>query len=301
MTTIISPSGQKNNEFATWDITNKYRAGDLVVNTGSIYEANDDIPASTAWAIGATGATWTEVLSAGGGGGLGDLTAMGNIIYATDGSGPTGFVNYDNGILANGGFSHALVMGTRNDMNAMISVHTVSGTETTWKFDTDGNLTLPTNTSSINYANGAPYGGGGGGTTLPDGTSPFQILAWQYDGVTPSWQIGPNPVYWNLPVNQTDAAYVTAVNAVGQGLQEGSRYYNTTNEVLRVYDGGAWQDAGSGATPTTVAALGTKPQGFRAFVTDSQTPASAGFGSPVTGGGSNKTPVWSNGIGWFIG
>ena len=30
-----------------------------------------------------------------------------------------------------------------------------------WTFNNDGNLTLPSNTSSINYANGSPYGGGG--------------------------------------------------------------------------------------------------------------------------------------------
>lgn len=30
-----------------------------------------------------------------------------------------------------------------------------------WSFDGTGNITLPTNTSSINYANGQPYGGGG--------------------------------------------------------------------------------------------------------------------------------------------
>jgi hypothetical protein len=30
----------------------------------------------------------------------------------------------------------------------------------TWTFDNTGNLVLPTNTSSINYANGSPYGGG---------------------------------------------------------------------------------------------------------------------------------------------
>ena len=31
-----------------------------------------------------------------------------------------------------------------------------------WTFDSAGNLTLPTNSSSINYANGQPYGGSGG-------------------------------------------------------------------------------------------------------------------------------------------
>jgi len=35
----------------------------------------------------------------------------------------------------------------------------------TWTFDAVGNLTLPSNTSSINYANGDPYGGSGGANT----------------------------------------------------------------------------------------------------------------------------------------
>lgn len=58
MTTIISPSGQKNNEFATWDLTKKYRAGDLVVYLSKIYEANDTVSENTSFTIGTTGATW---------------------------------------------------------------------------------------------------------------------------------------------------------------------------------------------------------------------------------------------------
>ena len=38
-----------------------------------------------------------------------------------------------------------------------------TGNTCIWTFDASGNLTLPGNTSSINYANGDPYGGGGGG------------------------------------------------------------------------------------------------------------------------------------------
>jgi hypothetical protein len=34
-----------------------------------------------------------------------------------------------------------------------------------WSFNPDGNLVLPSNTSAINYANGAPYGGGSSGNT----------------------------------------------------------------------------------------------------------------------------------------
>ena len=37
-----------------------------------------------------------------------------------------------------------------------------TSTNNEWVFGIDGNLTLPTGTPSINYANGSPYGGGGG-------------------------------------------------------------------------------------------------------------------------------------------
>lgn len=47
MTTIISPSGQKNNEFAVWDITKKYRVGDLVIYNQKIYETTTEVPAGT--------------------------------------------------------------------------------------------------------------------------------------------------------------------------------------------------------------------------------------------------------------
>jgi hypothetical protein len=40
----------------------------------------------------------------------------------------------------------------------------ITSNNNTWQFMPTGNLTLPSNTSSINYANGDPYGGGGGNT-----------------------------------------------------------------------------------------------------------------------------------------
>ena len=40
-----------------------------------------------------------------------------------------------------------------------------------WKFDASGNLTLPGNTSSINYANGTPYGGTGNVTIQNQGNT----------------------------------------------------------------------------------------------------------------------------------
>ena len=40
-----------------------------------------------------------------------------------------------------------------------------ASTDNLWTFGIDGNITLPTGTPSINYANGSPYGGGGGANT----------------------------------------------------------------------------------------------------------------------------------------
>jgi hypothetical protein len=45
-----------------------------------------------------------------------------------------------------------------------------------WHFDNTGNLVLPTNTSSINYANGHPYGGGGSSANTGNVTFSNQIV-----------------------------------------------------------------------------------------------------------------------------
>ena len=56
------------------------------------------------------------------------------------------------------------------------SVAIISGAGQYWAFDPAGNLTLPSNTSSINYANGAPYGGGvSSGSALVNGTNSFSL------------------------------------------------------------------------------------------------------------------------------
>jgi hypothetical protein len=54
-------------------------------------------------------------------------------------------------------------------------------------------------------------------------------------------------------------------------------------------------------TPTTFVQLPTATQagaGTRAFITDGST---ATFGATVTGGGSNKVPVYSDGTNWKVG
>jgi hypothetical protein len=66
--------------------------------------------------------------------------------------------------------SHAAYAWIKADLNTVETPRVFitnskgsDGTELTWTFDAVGNLTLPTNTSSINYANGQPYGGTGSG------------------------------------------------------------------------------------------------------------------------------------------
>ena len=102
----------------------------------------------------------------------GKLTTPGSIQI---GSGTTGIVNWDaNSIGLTSDFDNDLtgiylVKNGDAQMYANGTVQIYSDTGNTgqqWTFGTDGNLTLPSNTASINYANGQPYGGtGGGGNT----------------------------------------------------------------------------------------------------------------------------------------
>jgi hypothetical protein len=62
--------------------------------------------------------------------------------------------------VANSGtLAEALYIGTIANNSSIIS------NGNAWTFGGDGNLTLPSNVSSINYANGSPYGGGGSANT----------------------------------------------------------------------------------------------------------------------------------------
>ena len=99
----------------------------------------------------------------------GKLTTPGSIQI---GSGTTGIVNWDaNSIGLTSDFDNDLtgiylVKNGDAQMYANGTVQIYSDTGNTgqqWTFGTDGNLTLPSNTASINYANGQPYGGSGGG------------------------------------------------------------------------------------------------------------------------------------------
>jgi hypothetical protein len=73
-----------------------------------------------------------------------------------------------------------------------------------WLFGTSGNLTLPGNTVSINYANGTPYGGAG--SSLPPQTGNVgKILS--TNGTSPLWTAMPG--VFGLVIDGGSAAYVS--------------------------------------------------------------------------------------------
>ena len=83
-----------------------------------------------------------------------------------------------------------------------------------WIFDSsvNGNLTLPTNTSSINYANGHPYGGSA--NTIADGSSNVTVAA------NANVTVNANTAQWTFGTdgNLTAPGTVIASNFVGTNL-----------------------------------------------------------------------------------
>ena len=78
-------------------------------------------------------------------------------------------------------------------------------------------------------------------------------------------------------------------------------YINDLTNILRLYFNQVDSAVNRPSTPVTVAKLSSaviSGVGARGFVTDSSV---ATFGSTVTGGGSNKVPVYSDGTNWKVG
>ena len=78
-------------------------------------------------------------------------------------------------------------------------------------------------------------------------------------------------------------------------------YINDLTNILRLYFNQVDNAVNRPSTPVTVAKLSSaviSGVGARGFVTDSSV---ATFGSTVTGGGSNKVPVYSDGTNWKVG
>jgi hypothetical protein len=99
-----------------------------------------------------------------------------------------------------------------------------------WTFDTGGNLTLPSNSSSINYPNGSPYGGSSqstGSWTVTTGTHSYSFTVTPGNTYT-MWVNGNIPngiIVWNATVTVTN----TNVPVIGQQF---AWYYAAGNALV---------------------------------------------------------------------
>jgi hypothetical protein len=126
-----------------------------IQNAGSGYSGSTPLPTTT---TGGTGSGMTVNFGYGLGGQL--------VSVAVSDPG-TGYSEGD--VISVNGGSGTFVITKYNSSANQANNNTAP---TDWTFGVDGNITLPNNYSSINYANGSPYGGGGAtGATGPTGAS----------------------------------------------------------------------------------------------------------------------------------
>ena len=103
-----------------------------------------------------------------------------------------------------------------------VTTDSTGNTAYIWTFDTDGNLTLPGNTSSINYANGQPYSGSGGANTGNVTFNDVNIIGTGNLNLQPS--VGSSE-YLNIYLTGNADIHVAAGNGSGNviiGTDEGS-------------------------------------------------------------------------------
>ena len=110
---------------------------------------------------------------------LAQASDNGSIVFSNNGTDNNGSLKVDGGYnmvisadsnfyVKRAGSDRLAITDTNTDLMASsnVVIHAnKAGTENNWVFGYNGNLTLPSNTSSINYANGQPYSGGGGANT----------------------------------------------------------------------------------------------------------------------------------------
>jgi hypothetical protein len=151
--------------------------GDVIIEAGNGGAANVDFGGSGGFirietGRGGNASTGVDGESAYGGGEL-TLRAgnagsnMGNIDRGADGGGVVIEAGDSTGNLSVGGSINLRTgAGGANAAAGAVIIDIPAsdqGSGGEWIFDATGNIILPGNTSSINYANGSPYGGGGGG------------------------------------------------------------------------------------------------------------------------------------------
>ena len=211
-----------------------------------------------------------------------------------------------------------------------------TGNTCIWTFDASGNITLPGNTSSINYANGDPYGGTSGNPfdqNLNTGNSVI-FASVSATGNVDSGNIHTGQITATGNITTTSgnilgADYITGNFFVGDGsgLSNISVSANTGNVTFNnstivgpsfgvapsanssvyiqptVDSPTVFQFTGSGSFINTAVPLAnlTAISGGRAFVNNANLVAVGNFGNQVGSGGSNTVPVWSDGTHWYIG
>jgi hypothetical protein len=188
-----------------------------------------------------------------------------------------------------------------NTGNIVINSNDNTGNTAQWTFGTNSALTLPggsqlrplgsnldifagtgsyvnlitsDESSSMGVDNSGGYITTAGGTwnfgTTGNLTAPGNITAGNLDAV-------------NLVISTISSDDSSFVN-IADGL-------NVTGDVI---------STGFTSTPTAIANL-VATVGSRAFINNSNLAATAGWGTQVSGGGSNIVPVWSDGANWYIG
>jgi hypothetical protein len=246
------------------------------------------------------------------------LAANGNVAVTAGANswtfGNTGNLAYPDGTISTGGAVYAaanasvqLISNNENTQvrvdNSNVEIYTSPNgiTQYQWTFGNTGTLTLPggsrlrplgsnldifagtgsyvnlitsDESSSMGVDNSGGYITTAGGTwnfgTTGNLTAPGNITAGNLDAV-------------NLVISTIYSDDSSFVN-IADGL-------NVTGDVI---------STGFTSTPTAIANL-VATVGSRAFINNSNLAATAGWGTQVSGGGSNIVPVWSDGANWYIG
>lgn len=123
----------------------------------------------------------------------------------------------------------ALYVKLANTGNVVVNTDDGNGNTAQWNFGTNGNLTLPGNTSSINYANGQPYGGTGGNPFNQNLNTTDSVT---FAGVSSTGNIITSGTGGDITMtsgNITGVNYITGNFFVGDGGQLTNVVANTSN------------------------------------------------------------------------
>ena len=215
--------------------------------------------------------------------------------------------------------SHDQGQFVQADSNGVYIGTDYTGNSCLWTFNASGNLILPGNTSSINYANGQPYGGtignpfnqnlntGNSVTFANVSTTGNIVTSGNISGanyITGNFFMGDGSGLSNIRVT-ANTGNISFNNSTVVGPSFGvvpsansSVYIQPTVDSPTVF-----QFTGSGSFINTAVPLAnlTAVSGARAFINDANLTAIGNFGQQISGGAGNTVPVWSDGTHWYVG